>query len=190
MTVARVANHIGIWLAAPFVLAVLGFWFLASLYEREPLIAPVAIRSEAAKNALVLAPASNSTRKTSEAELDAALSSSFMESEEGNVRSQAVLSRFGVLLAMSAELPRGSGQYINLRATLRPRQDGFDVARLAIGPYEVPSGWADWAFQYAMEHFSGARRATKILAGIRSIDPVERTVTMGPAAVQSAGPAS
>lgn len=189
MTVTRVANHVGIWLAAPIMLSVLGFWFLASLYEREPLIEVVSAPTKTPA-APVLTPPSGSTRKISEVELDAALSAPFLDAEAGNVRSRAVLSRFGVLLAMSAELPRGSGKYINLRATLRPRQDGFDVARLAIGPYEVPSGWADWAFQYAMEHFSGARRTTQILTDIRGIDSVERSVTMGPAARRPTGPAS
>lgn len=178
MTVARLANHVGIWLAVPIVLSVLGFWFLASLYEREPLIRAAAVRSDTPV-VPVLTPANGGNRKISEAELDAALSAPFMESEDRNVRSRAILSRYGVLLAMTTELPRGSGQYINLRATLRPRDDGFDVTRLAVGPYEVPRGWADWAFQYAMEHFSGARQATKILSDIRAIDPEGRSVTMG-----------
>lgn len=184
MTVARLANHVGIWLAAPIVLAVLGFWFLASLYEREPLIRAATVRSDTPV-APVLTPSNGGNRKISEAELDAALSAPFMEAQNGNVRSRAVLSRFGVLLAMTAELPRGSGQYINLRATLRPRDDGFDVTRLAVGPYEVPRGWADRAFQYAMQHFSGARQATKILSEIRAIDPVRRSVTMGSSSRQS-----
>lgn len=122
-------------------------------------------------------------RRTSEAELDAAVAAALSASND--VRSRTIISRFGVLVAVSARLPESSngfGDYVNIRLTLEPGADGLKVSRMAVGRYEVPRGWINPALRLSMGWLPGADEAITVLAGIESIDPWRKTVTMAPAA--------
>lgn len=190
MTGPQIAKHLGKWLAVPVVAIAAGTWILSGLFDDESFLSepshlPIRASSldESAVGAVTAQADSVSSARTSEAELDRALADAFRETRTSEaVKSRAVLSQYGVLMAVSAEMPPGSrtfGRYLNLRFTVVPHDQAFKVTRLAIGRYEIPSGWIGRAFVLAMERLPGADRALAILSDIRDIDPATRTVSMG-----------
>lgn len=190
MTGSQIARHLGKWLAVPVFAIAAGTWILSGLFDdeaylSEPPYQPIsaAALDESAVGVDTAQADAASTARTSEAELDRAIADAFRETRASEaVKTRAVLSRYGVLMAISAEMPPGSrtfGRYLNLRFTVVPRDQAFKVTRLAIGRYEIPSGWIGRAFGLAMERLPGADRALAILSDIRDIDPATRTVSMG-----------
>ena len=200
MSVVPVVLRLAARLVAPVVAICAVLWVLAGFFDDKPLIGETIEVAQSATSAVEVpapqqgqpaapaaatveaaAPPEEAMRRTSESELDAALADTLSGTE--GVKSRAVVSRFGVLVAVSAKLPEnanGFGDYVNIRLTVRPEAEGLEVTRMAVGRYEIPRRWIGPALKMSMDWLPGADQAAELLANIDSVDPWGKSVTFAP----------
>lgn len=120
------------------------------------------------------------TRVTAlESQLNTALNAGFSSVER--VSAQAVVSRWGLVLAVTGVLPVPNnplGRYINLRATVAPSNNGLEISRFAIGGIEVPPALTVPAMRLALDQLVGDGKGDEIVNSIQSVSVNGKKVTI------------
>jgi hypothetical protein len=115
-----------------------------------------------------------------EAELNGALATIARGTKK--IRALAAVSPdYGLLVGVSAELPLPEnriGRFVNIRATLAPTAQGFDVDRLAIGQIEVPHRLILPTFRAAVDWLAGPGKGEAMLASVRQLKTEGKLVTV------------
>lgn len=126
-----------------------------------------------------MAPERITTVQTSSLELNTLLKGAFSGLKQ--VATRVETSRFGVIAAVTAELPVPAnplGRYINIRTVIAPSQDGLDISRFAIGSLEIPPAIIKPVLLYGLNHLVGDGKGQPILDSIRSVRVAGPAITV------------
>jgi hypothetical protein len=99
-----------------------------------------------------------------------------------NVDARAAVTRFGVLVGASAELPipeNPLGRYVNIAATVAPSRTGLVVDRLAIGRIEVPQAMIHPLVKFLLDQAAGPGQGETIFGAVHSVAINGQRVTIG-----------
>ena len=112
-------------------------------------------------------------------ELDTIIKGAFSGVEK--IATRIKVTRFGVIAAMTAELPipeNPLGRYLNIRTVIAPSLDGLEISRFAIGSMEISPAVIKPVLLYALNKLTGDGNGQPILDSIRSVEVAEREVTI------------
>ena len=124
-------------------------------------------------------PGQITTVQTTSDELDTLLKGAF--SGIKRIATRVKVSRFGVIAAMTAELPLPDnplGRYVNIRTVIAPSQDGFEITRFAVGSMEIPPSFIKPAILFGLNKLLGDEKGQPILDSIQSVQVAEPAVTI------------
>jgi hypothetical protein len=112
-------------------------------------------------------------------ELNAILNATMAATDR--VRARVELRPFGLVLAATVNLPAAFdpiGRYVNVRAAFPPSPQGFEVARLAVGRIDVPTGLIKPALAFGLDRLMGPGKGQAAIDSIRSVSFANDRVTV------------
>ncbi len=112
-------------------------------------------------------------------ELDTLLKGAFSGVKQ--IATQVKVTRFGVIAAMTAEIPVPNnplGRYVNVRTVIAPSQNGFVISRFAVGSLEIPPFIIKPAILFGLNRLVGDGNGQSILDSVRSVQVAGPEVTI------------
>ena len=117
--------------------------------------------------------------KATSDELDTLLKGAFSGMKQ--IATRVKVTRFGVIAAVSAELPLPSnplGRFLNIRTVIAPAPDGFEITRFAVGSIEFAPSLIKPAILFGLDRLVGDGKGQRILDSIQSVQVAEPEVTI------------
>ena len=118
--------------------------------------------------------------QTTSDELDTLLKGVFSGVKQ--VATWVKLSRFGVIAALTLELPIPNnplGHFVNVRTVIAPSKHGFEFSRFAIWSMEIPPSFIKPAILFGLNRLVGDEHGQPFFDSVRSVqigEPVEGVV--------------
>ena len=117
--------------------------------------------------------------QTTSDELDTLLKGAF--SGVTRVATRVKVSRFGVIAALTAELPLPDsplGRFVNVRTVIAPSQDGLEITRFAVESMEFPPSMIKPAILSGLDRLVGKDKGQPILDSIQAVQIADPAVTI------------
>lgn len=119
------------------------------------------------------------TITASSSEINTALAAALSGFQQ--VRSRAVVSRFGVAIGATVELPLPSnpfGRFVNIETSIAPSDQGLEFTRLAVGSIEVPTWIVKPLIAAGFDSLLGSGKGDEMLASLKSVKVAGDRVTL------------